>query len=203
MTDASIPTIETARLRLRPLTLADKPVYAEMRADPEVVRFLSGGEALIPFAEEIAESRLRTFAEDYRHGFGVWAVEEKATGRFVGQAGLRKVDRNEDVEVLYAFVRDAWGKGYAREAARASLEFGFETAALPRIVAFVIPENRASARVLEAVGMRPIGEMTYNDFPVLGYALAAADWRRSESEKRIEAAPPETSTNAVSSGTAR
>lgn len=171
------PVIETDRLRLRGFTLDDRPAYAAMRADPDVVRFLIGGEALIPFAEEIAESRIRAFREAWSADFGVWAVEDKATGRFLGQAGLARLERSSDVEVLYAFVRDAWGKGYAREAARAALGFGFETVGLPRIVAFVVPENTASARVLEAVGLSALGETVYNGFPVRGYAITAEEWR--------------------------
>lgn len=170
------PTIETGRLRLRGFTPDDKPAYAAMRADPDVVRYLVGGEALIPFAEQIAESRIAAFREAWSDGFGVWAVEERAGGRFIGQAGLARLDRSSDVEVLYALVRDAWGRGYAREATRAALGFAFERIGLPRIVAFVVPQNTASSRVLEAVGMRSIGETTYNDFPVLVYAITAADW---------------------------
>lgn len=173
----SIPVIETGRLRLRGFTAEDRPAYAAMRADPDVVRFLVGGEALIPFAEQIAESRIQAFREAWSAGFGVWAVEEKTTGRFLGQAGLARLERSADVEVLYAFARDAWGKGYAREAARAALGFGFQTVGLSRIVAFVVPENAASARVLEAVGLTPRGETAYNGFPVLGYAMTAEEWR--------------------------
>lgn len=173
-TDA--PLIETERLRLRGFTPADKPDFAAMRADPDVVRYLVGGEALIPFAEEIAESRISAFREGWGAGFGVWAVEEKRSGRFLGQAGLAKLERSPDVEVLYAFARSAWGKGYAREAARASLAYAFETAELQRVVAFVVPQNTASSRVLEAVGLTALGETRYNDFPVLGYAITAEEW---------------------------
>lgn len=173
----AVPVIETERLRLRGFTAEDRPAYAAMRADPDVVRFLVGGEALIPFAEEIAESRIQAFREAWSAGFGVWAVEDKATGRFLGQAGLARLERSADVEVLYAFRRDAWGQGYAREAARAALDFGFASAGLERISAFVVAENVASARVLEAVGLTALGETDYNGFPVLGFAITAGEWR--------------------------
>lgn len=173
---ADIPVIETERLRLRAFSMDDRPDYAAMRADPDVVRFLPGGEALVPFAEEIAESRIKAFRDGWKSGYGVWAVEEKATGDFLGQAGLDKLERSTDVEVLYALKREAWGKGYAREAARAALTFAFERIALQRVVAFVMPDNAASSKVLEAIGMRSIGETTYNDFPVLGFAITAEEW---------------------------
>ncbi|MCR9070738.1 MAG: GNAT family N-acetyltransferase [Alphaproteobacteria bacterium] len=173
----SIPVIETERLRLRGFAAADKPAYGAMRADPDVVRFLVGGEALIPFAQEIAESRIRAFREAWSNGFGVWAVEEKITGRLLGQTGLARLERSNDVEILYAFARHAWGNGYAREAARAALAFGFETVGLSRIVAFVVAENTASARVLEAIGLTGQGETTYGGFPVLSYAITADEWQ--------------------------
>jgi len=172
----SIPTLTTERLRLRAFTREDRHAYAAMRADPDFVRFLIGGEALIPFAAEIADSRIKGFAKAWAAGFGVWAVEEAATGALIGHAGLAKLERNADVEVLYAFTPAAWGKGYAREATRAALAFGFENARLSRIIAFVVPENTASSRVLEAVGLRAIGQTSYNDFPVLGYAITAEEW---------------------------
>lgn len=174
--ETPIPVIETERLRLRGFTAEDKPAYAAMRADPEVVRFLVGGEALIPFAAEIADSRIAAFRKAWSSGFGVWAVEDKETGRFLGQTGLARLERSSDVEVLYAFTRRAWGNGYAREAARAALAFAFETADLQRVVAFVVPQNIASSRVLEAVGLTALGETRYNDFPVLGYAITADEW---------------------------
>ena len=148
-----------------------------MRADPEVVRYLIGGETLIPFAEEIANSRLKSFAEGWRCGFGVWALEDRVSGTLIGHAGLARLERSEHVEVLYALAPKWWGKGFAREAARAALRFGFETAGLARIVGFVVPENTASARVLEVIGLRSIGPIAYNGFTVLGYAVTAAEWR--------------------------
>ena len=177
---ADVPVIETERLRLRGFTPEDKPAYAALRADPDVVRYLVGGEALIPFAEQIAESRIAAFREAWASGFGVWAVEERDSGRFLGQSGLAQLDRSSEVEVLYAFAQHAWGKGYAREAARAALAYAFETAGLTRVVAFVVPQNTASARVLEAVGLTALGETTYNDFPVLGYAITAEEWSAEE-----------------------
>ena len=173
-TDA--PVIETERLRLRGFTAEDKPDYAALRADPDVVRFLPGGEALVPFAEEIADSRIQAFRQGWSAGFGVWAVEERATGRFLGQAGLAQLERSSEVEILYALARKGWGRGYAREAARAVVSFAFERVRLRRVTAFVVPQNTGSRRVLEAVGFAATGETTYNGFTVAAYALTAEDW---------------------------
>ena len=179
MREPRIPTLRTDRLTLRAFADADRAAYAALRADPDVVRFLPGGEALVPFADQIADSRLAAFRDAWDAGYGVWAVEETATGAFVGQAGLAAMDRSSAVEVLYALARPFWGRGYAREAAAAALRFGFETVGLDRIVGFVVPENTASARVLEAVGLRTTGETSYNGFTVRGFAIEAAEWRAS------------------------
>ena len=149
-----------------------------------MVRYLPGGEALLAFAEQIAESRIAAFREGWKRGFGVWAVEETATGAFLGQAGLAAMDRTADVEVLYALARPYWGRGFAREAAAAALRFGFERVGLGRIVAFVMPDNRASTRVLEAVGLRSNGMTAYNGFAVEGFAIEADVWRTSDDSQR-------------------
>ncbi len=177
MCDPGIPTVITERLTLRAFTPADRRPYAALRADPDVVRFLPGGEALVPFADQIADSRIASFRQAWSRGYGVWAVEETATGAFVGQAGLASMDRSAQVEVLYALARPFWGRGYAREAVAAALRYGFERVGLDRIAAFVVPGNAASARVLTAVGLRPTGETEYNGFTVLGFEIDAAAWR--------------------------
>jgi len=179
MHELGIPTVTTERLTLRAFTAADRPAYAALRADPDVVRFLPGGEALVPFADAIAETRISAFHDAWSRGYGVWAVEEIATGAFVGQAGLASMERSSEVELLYALAPRFWGRGYAREAATAALRFGFEQVGLDRIVAYVVPENAASARVLAAAGLRSIGETDYNGFRVRGYEIEVGEWRRA------------------------
>lgn len=179
MREPRIPTVVTDRLSLRGFEAADRAAYAALRGDPDVVRYLPGGEALVPFASEIAASRIAAFRDGWKRGFGVWAVEERVTGAFVGQAGLAAMERSSEVEVLYALARPFWGRGYAREAAAAALRHGFETVGLDRIVGFVVPGNQASVRVLEAVGLRPTGDTSYNGFTVHGFEIRAADWRAS------------------------
>lgn len=177
MRQPRIPTVSTDRLTLRGFRAADQPAYAALRADPDVVRFLPGGEALVPFASEIAASRIAAFRESWKRGFGVWAVVERSTGTFVGQVGLAAMERSTEVEVLYALARPFWGRGYAREAAAVALRFGFETAGLDRIVGYVVPGNHASVRVLQVIGLRSTGDTSYNGFTVHGFEIRAADWR--------------------------
>jgi RimJ/RimL family protein N-acetyltransferase len=86
--------------------------------------------------------------------FGVFALEDLAPGRFLGQCGLNTIDELGEVEVLYALERAAWGRGLATEAAGAALAFGFDEARLPRIVAVTRPAHVSSRRVMEKLGMR-------------------------------------------------
>ncbi len=147
--------LRTRRLRLRPFTAGDAPAHLELYGDPEVTRQLPGG----PFVGEQIEQRSRRAVDRFtRHwaekGFGVFAVEELASGRFLGQCGLNTIDELDEVEILYALERAAWGQGLATEAARAAIAFGFEDARLPRIIAVTRPEHAASRGVMENLGMR-------------------------------------------------
>jgi RimJ/RimL family protein N-acetyltransferase len=90
------------------------------------------------------------------------------SSRVVGHALLQyaKINGEDRVELGYAFARDAWGKGYATELAHGLLRFGFDTLKLDEIYGVVIPENTASRRVLEKIGMRNLGMGDYHGFPI-------------------------------------
>lgn len=154
-------TVETARLVLRPLERGDTEAYAAMRGDPEVWRWLPGGSATAPEAAAAAGDRVTQFAAHWRQrGYGIWGVFERS-GALVGHCGLNHLEQFDEVEVLYAFARRAWGQGYATEAARAAVDFGFGPAGLGRIIGLVHPDNRASQRVLEKLGMSYRHEVSF------------------------------------------
>ena len=88
------------------------------------------------------------------HGFGMWAAVDPSTGTLLGRGGLAFLDGGPEVEVGYLIDRQHWGKGLATELAAASLKFGFERVGLDRIAGITYPENLASQRVLEKIGMR-------------------------------------------------
>ena len=124
--------LETRRLRLRPFTAEDAPDHLRLYRDPEVTRQLPGG----PFDEEAAPVRsaraLARFGGCWaEHGFGVWALIDKATGRLVGQCGLLPLAGSPDIEILYLLERDQWGRGLAAEAAGEILRHAFEDLSLP------------------------------------------------------------------------
>lgn len=112
-----------------------------------------------------------------RDGLGMWAIEELASGRVVGGALLQgaRINGREQVEVGYHFARAAWGQGYATEVAQALVEYGFQTLGLTRIVGVVLPQNAASRRVLEKVGMQAEGTGDYEGFAIEVFAVERAD----------------------------
>ena len=165
--------LRTDRLRLRPFTEADGPAHLALYQDPEVTRQLGGGPFL---ADQIQARSTRAVDRFVRHwaekGFGVFAVEDLRTGRFLGQCGLNTVDELGEVEVLYALERAAWGRGLATEAARAAVAYGFDDARLERIVAVTRPEHARSRHVLAKLGMRFEREVEVFGIHAVLYALA-------------------------------
>jgi RimJ/RimL family protein N-acetyltransferase len=144
--------LRTERLLLRPWRDADLEPWAAMNADPEVREHL--GEVM---TREQSDGSVRAFqAEFAERGYGWWAVEVRATGEFVGFAGLDAVDEEmpfDGVEVGWRLARSAWGHGYATEAALACLGFGFEELGLSEILALTTVGNTRSQAVMRRIGM--------------------------------------------------
>jgi RimJ/RimL family protein N-acetyltransferase len=147
-----MPELRTDRLLLRRWRDSDLAPWAAMNADPEVREHL--GPVLTP--EQSAASVARFEAGFEERGFGWFAVEVTATGRFIGFAGLDPVDEGfafTGVEIGWRLARDAWGHGYATEAALAVLDFGFTTLHLPEILAVTTATNLRSQAVMRRIGM--------------------------------------------------
>lgn len=178
-------TVETARLLLRRLVPADLDAYyAQIHADPEVMRTLP---PLRPLTREEFETRVPPIMIGHweRHGFGPWAVVDRADGRLLGHCGLRYWPDSPDVEVLYALGRSAWGRGLATEGARASLRFGFETLGLDRIIAAAFVHNAASRRVIARLGLREERRFEFLGRPAVGYAITRAEHRPAPDAYRL------------------
>ncbi|MGA5133749.1 GNAT family N-acetyltransferase [Streptomyces olivoreticuli] len=144
--------LRTARLALRPWRETDLAPWAAMNADPEVREHL--GPVLSREQSDASVARFR--AEFEERGFGWWAVEVLATGEFIGFAGLDEVDDGmpfTGVEIGWRLARPSWGHGYATEAARAALDFGFGTLGLPEILAVTTATNLRSRAVMSRIGM--------------------------------------------------
>lgn len=147
-----MPELRTDRLILRRWRDSDLEPWAALNADPEVREHL--GE---PLTREQSDASVAAFQAEFdERGYGWWAVEVQATGEFIGFAGLDKVDDGlpfTGVEIGWRLARSAWGKGYATEAARAVLTYGFETVGLPEILAVTTATNVRSQAVMRRLGM--------------------------------------------------
>jgi ribosomal-protein-alanine N-acetyltransferase len=145
--------IQTARLILRPWRRDDLPLFAELNADPVVMRLLGG---VLSRADSDAYAA-RAEAHHTRHGFGKWAVEAPGVAPFIGAVGLSHVAFQATftpaVEVAWRLNRRFWGQGYATEAARAAIEDGFTRIDLKQIVALTVLDNLPSQRVMQRLGM--------------------------------------------------
>jgi GrpB-like predicted nucleotidyltransferase (UPF0157 family) len=158
-------SLATERLLLRPKTLDDLDALYAVFADPAMARWLGQ-----PSREEVA-GRLERHVEHQRnHGFSMWAVVERASGALIGHCGLQHLDGGPEVEVGWALASDRWGRGYATEAGRASLHYGFDVLGLAEIVAVTLPENLASRRVMEKLGMEYDGRGVYYGWEQVKYA---------------------------------
>jgi RimJ/RimL family protein N-acetyltransferase len=174
-----LATIETARLYLRPFTSDDLDMFAAIRSDPEVMRFIGNGK---PQSRDQTSARLKAIIEHRnRHGFGLWAATDKLSRDLIGFCGLQHLDNTEEIEVGYCLAAHCWGRGLASEAARASLRYGFEELSSERIVAVVQPENLASCRVLEKVGLKYVRNARFYDTEVKYYDIARDEHRPDDS----------------------
>lgn len=151
---AGLPTeIATERLLLRRWLPADRAAFADLNADPRVMRHFPA----VLSREESDAVADRIAAHFDRRGYGLWAVAIAGVVPFAGFIGLCaprfEAHFTPCVEIGWRLAAEHWGRGYATEGARAALRFGFETLGLREIVAMTVPENRASRRVMEKLGM--------------------------------------------------
>lgn len=143
--------IETQRLILRGWRESDIAPLHAMGQDPEVMRYLGP-----PLSIDAArEGHDRMVACQAAHGYCFWAVERRADGAFIGFCGIKPGDSflAGETEIAWRLARDAWGQGYAHEAAEASLAWGWANLAIPRVTAITVPANTRSWGLMERLGM--------------------------------------------------
>jgi len=167
-----VPTLETERLLLRGFEARDFESYAAMMADPEVTRYLADGR---PLDRAEAWRQLAMFAGHWvLRGFGVWAVEERATGALIGRIGCFEPEGWPGFEVAYTLARGAWGRGYAREGAAAALRYAREVLGRTSVISVIRPGNEGSIRVATSLGAAPDGTVEFFGGPALIYRYPAA-----------------------------
>jgi RimJ/RimL family protein N-acetyltransferase len=172
------PPITTARLRLRARTLADLEPIVEMDADPTVRQFIGGPLDRDTHREEVR----RRIVEGRPEPHASWAVEWRDHPGFIGLCHLSHSEEAGLTQIGWRLHPSAWGQGVATEAARAVLERAFRPIGLPTIVALIAPENRASIRVAEKIGMTQAGMVPYRNVLLTVY--------RAEQASKLGVQPP-------------
>jgi ribosomal-protein-alanine N-acetyltransferase len=161
--------IETSRLVLRQFAWADVEALAAILSDPETMRYYPA-----PFTregvEEWIERNRKRYAID-RHG--LWAMILKSSGELIGDCGLirQKIDGIEEVEISYHVRRDLWRQGLASEAAEACRDYGFARLSVDRLISLIRPENLASRRVAEKIGMNLWKQALWRELPHCVYVI--------------------------------
>jgi RimJ/RimL family protein N-acetyltransferase len=165
------PTISTARLRLRARTLADLDAIVAMDADPAVRRFIGGPLDPVPHRREVR----RNIVEGRPDPHASWAVEWRDRPGLIGLCGLSPAEQAGSTQIGWRLLPSAWGQGVATEAALALLARALGPLRLPAVVALVHPDNRASIRVAEKIGMTRAGAADFRGVPQLLYRAERAE----------------------------
>ena len=154
--------LETERLTLRRLSLADLDNMARINSDPAVMRYIGDGSV---WTRAQSEARIRRILKVYEiyPGLGLWIGEEKSTRRFVGAYALIYIPKTVEVEIGYRLFKSAWGHGFATEGARAMVRYGIIELGLDRVVGLTHPANEPSKHVLIKSGLQPRGLGRYYD----------------------------------------
>jgi ribosomal-protein-alanine N-acetyltransferase len=180
--------LTTERLGLRRFTADDLEFLVELYADPDVTRHLGGLRDRASTRELLHTRFLRYY--DEHPGLGIWMTVERATATPVGFHLLNHIQGETIIQVGYALVKPAWGRGYAREMAHAVLRYGFVDLGLPRISGMTTRANHASQRVLEKIGLHRNGERAFphpayaSEGPMAWFERDAAEWIRERIAER-------------------
>jgi RimJ/RimL family protein N-acetyltransferase len=172
------PTLETARLILRPPARRDLDAWADFLADEEAALFVGGAQS-----RSGARRFMAATAESWTlKGFGMFSVIEKAGGRWIGRVGPLEPEGWPGPEVGWGLAREAWGRGLATEAAAAAMDWAFDALEWPQIIHCIHPENVASARLARRLGSARLSSARlpapFDSEEVDIWGQSREDWRR-------------------------
>jgi RimJ/RimL family protein N-acetyltransferase len=158
---------ESSRLYFREFDENDIQLLYELNSNPNVIKYVHEP---APTIENITLILHNNILPQYAlYGMGRWTVhiksnnELKSNNEFIGWCGLKYIKETDEVDLGYRFKENYWGKGYGFEAAKATLDYGFNNLQLKKITATVLPENIASRKIMEKCGMQFMGEVTDKD----------------------------------------
>lgn len=173
---------ETDRLILRRLEESDVDEIFAMRSDAEVMRFIRAPQNRVESVNWLNLVSSRWSSE--RIGF--CAVIEKQSDKFVGWCGLWQLKETDELEIGYAIAKEFWGKGFATEAARAFIQYGFERLKPDKIVGVAEPENLSSRRVMEKLGMTFVRLGEFYNRQLAQYAINRNSWIENQKLNKID-----------------
>jgi len=153
--------LETPRLTIQTWTTDDLRPAFELFSDAGIMRYIGNGK---PFTLD-ATGKFLIWVQKYQaeNGFCRWKVIERSSGEIIGSCGLARPEGLAEVELGYIMRRASWGKGFATEAAKACMHYGFNNLGFREIIALTDPENTASRRVLEKIGFHNTGLKMHKD----------------------------------------
>jgi RimJ/RimL family protein N-acetyltransferase len=172
--NAILPTIATPRLVLRAFTAEDAEALHRLLSEEGVLRYFPATDP--PSMDRVQQMISRLLTHWQERGYGLWAVESQSSGQLLGRCGLQYVTELDGAEVDFILGKAFWGRGFATEAARASLQFGFELG-LERVVGIAHVQNKASQRVLEKVGMTLVEQRQFWGIGCYLYAIERAAYQ--------------------------
>ncbi|MBE9035307.1 GNAT family N-acetyltransferase [aff. Roholtiella sp. LEGE 12411] len=168
--------IETPRLQLRQFILDDFDNLFRLYSDAEVMKYLS-----LRTREQTQASLHKHIQHWQQHNFGMWAVIHKDSSKLIGRCGLGFLENTPEVELGYVFDKSYWNMGLGTEASQATLQYGFKELKLERIVAIAKPDNIASVRVIQKIGMKYQKNAHYYGHDVVYYAISRSEWQPDDS----------------------
>jgi len=165
----NIPTLTTARLVLRGFTEDDVDPLYQILSDADALRYFPDPRP--PSRERVQKIISNQLQHWERHGYGWWALDPRSNKGLIGWSGLQFLPETGEVEVGYLLGQPFWGQGLATEAAQACVQYGFEQLGLQTIVGIVHPENVASQRVIEKLGLSLVDRTRYFGMDCYHYML--------------------------------
>ena len=171
------PTLETPRLLLRPTAREDLDGFAALMADPESARFIGGVQP-----RSVVWRAMSAMAGSWAlQGFAMFSVVEKATGRWIGRVGPWRPEGWPGTEVGWGLLREFWGRGYATEAAAASIDWAFDHLGWTEVIHCIAPDNTPSQEVARRLGARLLGPAKlpppYDTVPIESWGQDRESWR--------------------------
>ena len=165
-----VPIFETPRLILRQFTELDAPLILDLNSSEDIVKYVH--EPLLTTFEEAKHIILNIILPQYENKLGRWAMHLKANNEFIGWCGLKYIKESDEIDLGYRIKKQFWGQGYATEAARETLRYGFEILNIQLITGHAHIENIASIRVLEKIGMQFDREGIVDNYTLKTFTMA-------------------------------